>query len=173
MINTPTAPLLGSAGDDYRRVEAAIAFLDRELPQQPELSEVAAATGLSPYHFQRLFRRWAGVSPKRFLQLLTVEHAKTLLEGDASVLDAALDSGLSGPGRLHDHFVNLEAMTPGEFKRRGEGLDIAWGVHPSPFGPMLVAATGRGLCHAAFLGPDGSTAAEEATLAHRWSGARL
>lgn len=159
--------------DDYRRVEAAIAFLDRELPQQPELAEVAAAVGLSPFHFQRLFRRWAGVSPKRFLQLLTVEHAKALLEEDASVLDAALDSGLSGPGRLHDHFVTLEAVTPGEFKRRGEGLEIAWGVHPSPFGPVFVAATGRGLCQAAFLGFDGDPSEEEARLARSWSAATL
>ncbi|MDY7093932.1 MAG: methylated-DNA--[protein]-cysteine S-methyltransferase [Acidobacteriota bacterium] len=150
---TPTSNPPPPSGDDYRRVEAALAFLEAHRQRQPELAEVAAEVGLSPFHFQRLFRRWAGVSPKRFLQYLTVEHAKELLDQQASLLDAALDSGLSGPSRLHDHFVSLEAVTPGDYKRRGEGLVIRYGCHATPFGPIFLATTERGICRLAFL-PD-------------------
>lgn len=172
---TPSAP-----DDDYRRVEAALAFLEEHRQRQPELAEVAAEVGLSPFHFQRLFRRWAGVSPKRFLQYLTVEHAKELLDQHASLLDAALDTGLSGPSRLHDHFVSLEAVTPGDYKRRGEGLTIRYGRHSTPFGPVFLAATERGICRLAFL-PDEDGEAQRLdplepqleALAEQWPDAHL
>ena len=107
---------------DYRRIEQAIGYLEKHVLEQPSLDEIAEHIGLSPYHFQRLFKSWAGVSPKRFLQYLTIENAKKLLRESVSVLDTALDVGLSGPGRLHDLFVSVEAMTPGEFKTQGKDL---------------------------------------------------
>jgi AraC family transcriptional regulator of adaptative response/methylated-DNA-[protein]-cysteine methyltransferase len=115
------------------------------------LEELAAHVGMSRFHFQRLFSRWAGVSPKRFLQFLTLEHAKGLLLQSEPVLRTAFASGLSGPARLHDLFISTEGVTPGEFKSRGLALQIAYGVHPTPFGPALFARTERGLCHLAFL----------------------
>jgi len=136
--------------DDYARIEKAILFLEENYHRQPELREVAQSVSLSEFHFQRLFRRWAGISPKRFVQFLTLEHAKKLLEGSHSVLDATYDAGLSSPGRLHDLFVNIEAMTPGEFKARGAGLRIGFGFHPSPFGECLLAVTERGICGLGF-----------------------
>lgn len=152
---------------DYQRIEAAIGYIHRHLRRQPGLEDVAAAAGLSPYHFQRLFRRWAGVSPKRLLEILTVDHAKALLRDSASVLDASLDLGLSGPARLHDHFVTLEAATPGQFKRGGAGLALRWGVHDSPFGAVFIAATGRGICRLSFL--DGAAVdGELAALEEQW-----
>jgi len=157
---------------DYSRIEAAIRFIDDNLPEQPGLDAVAASVGLSPFHFQRLFRRWAGVSPKRFLEVLTVAHAKRLLAESRSVLDAALDVGLSSPGRLHDHFVSIEAVTPGEFKTRGAGLAIRYGVHESPFGRALLATTDRGICALSFVGDDGGASEIEALRA-TWSGARV
>ena len=111
---------------DYSRVEKAIRYIESHWQDRPQLEEVAHSIGLSPFHFQRLFRRWAGVSPKRFLQYLTVEKAKERLRESRSVLDAAYDSGLSGPGRLHDLFVSVEAMTPGEYKALGKGLRIEY-----------------------------------------------
>ncbi len=159
-------------GADYERVERAILYLDRHMSEQPALEEVAAEAGLSPFHFQRLFRRWAGTTPKRFLQALTVDHAKRLLRESTSVLDAAFEVGLSGPSRLHDHFVSLEAVSPGEYKSRGAGLRILYGVHPSPFGPMLLAATERGICSLAFVGGR-DVAAEVEALARDWRGAAL
>jgi AraC family transcriptional regulator of adaptative response/methylated-DNA-[protein]-cysteine methyltransferase len=160
---------------DYQRVESAIRFIERSAGGQPGLEDVAAAVGLSPYHLQRLFRRWAGISPKRFLQHLTVEHAKHALARSASVLDATYEAGLSGPGRLHDHFVSLEAVTPGEYGRRGAGLRIRHGTHPGPFGPMLVAVTDRGVCRLAFLDGDGADAAtaELETLRRDWPAAGI
>ncbi len=157
---------------DYERVERAILYLDRHRSEQPALEEVAAEAGLSPFHFQRLFRRWAGTTPKRFLQALTVDHAKRLLRQSTSVLDATFEVGLSGPSRLHDHFVSLEAVTPGEFKSRGAGLRILHGVHPSPFGPMLLAATERGICSLSFVGGR-DVAAEVEALVRDWRGASL
>ena len=136
--------------DDYARIEKAIHFLEENYHRQPELREVAQSVSLSEFHFQRLFRRWAGISPKRFVQFLTLEHAKKLLEGSRSLLDATYDAGLSSPGRLHDLFVNIEAMTPGEFKARGAGLRIGFGFHPSPFGECLLAVTERGICGLGF-----------------------
>lgn len=136
---------------DYTRIQRAIEYLDERYRSQPQLSDVAGAIGLSEYHFQRLFRRWAGVSPKRFLQCLTVEHAKTALLQGHSVLHAAIDAGLSGPSRLHDHFVSLEGMTPGEYGTGGEHLTISYGIHASPFGWCFMAATDRGLCRIEFV----------------------
>ena len=131
--------------EDYQRIQKAIEFLAENYHDQPTLDEVARSVNLSEYHFQRLFRRWAGISPKRLVQFLTLEHAKQLLEESRSVLDATYDAGLSSPSRLHDLFVNAEAMTPGEFKAKGTGLEISYGFHPSPFGECLLAVTERGI----------------------------
>lgn len=160
------------AARDYARIEAAIRYLDNHHEDQPDLATVAAEVGLSPFHFQRLFQRWAGVSPKRFLQFLTVEHARRLLAADAPVLDVALDVGLSGPSRLHDLFVACEAMTPGEARRGGAGIEIAYGLHPSPFGDCLIGVTARGIAALSFVLADGPDAAI-ARLAERWPGAAL
>jgi AraC family transcriptional regulator of adaptative response/methylated-DNA-[protein]-cysteine methyltransferase len=137
--------------DDYSRIEKAIHFLDERFPEQPDLAEVAKSVNLSPYHFQRLFKRWAGISPKRFLQFLMLDYAKHALERSGNVLDAAYAVGLSSPSRLHDLFVTVEAVTPGEFRRRGAGLRIRYGFHPSPFGECLLAATDRGICAMYFV----------------------
>jgi len=136
---------------DYHRVEGAIRYLELHAAAQPSLDEVAGHIGLSPWHFQRLFTRWAGVSPKRFLQYITVEAAKKLLEESATILDASLEVGLSGPSRLHDLFISAEAVTPGEYKSSGEGLEIRWGIHSSPFGDCLLATSRRGICALEFL----------------------
>jgi len=136
--------------ETYARIEKALCYVDDHREEQPGLEEIAKHVGLSPYHFQKLFSRWVGISPKRFLQFLTVDHARQCLEESRSVLDATYDSGLSSPGRLHDLFVGIDAMTPGEYKRRGEGLEIRYGVHPSPFGACLVGATDRGVCWLSF-----------------------
>jgi AraC family transcriptional regulator of adaptative response/methylated-DNA-[protein]-cysteine methyltransferase len=141
--------------EDYQRVEKAIQFLTENYHQQPSLHEVARSVNLSGYHFQRLFRRWAGISPKRLVQFLTLEHAKQALEESRSLLDATYDAGLSSPSRLHDLFVNAEAMTPGEFKAKGAGLEISYGFHPTPFGECLLAVTERGICGLGFLGEGG------------------
>jgi AraC family transcriptional regulator of adaptative response/methylated-DNA-[protein]-cysteine methyltransferase len=143
--------------EDYARIEQAIHFLERNARQQPDLAAVAASVGLSEYHFQRLFTRWAGISPKRFLQFLTKENAKALL-ARTSVLSAAYQAGLSSPGRLHDLFVQAEAVTPGEYKSKGAGVDIAYGFHPTPFGECLLAVTGRGVCFLAFVDRDRQSA---------------
>ncbi len=158
---------------DYDRIATAIQFIERRLDQQPDLQTLAAAVGLSPFHLQRLFQRWAGVSPKRFQQFLTVEYAKQLLAQSSSVLEVSLETGLSSPGRLHDHFVALEAVTPGDYKRRGEHLDIRYGVHPSLFGPMLLATTERGVVWLAFVTDTVAEAAELARLRGIWSAARI
>jgi AraC family transcriptional regulator, regulatory protein of adaptative response / methylated-DNA-[protein]-cysteine methyltransferase len=143
-----------SIPDDYSRIERAIHYLDDRFPAQPDLNEVAKIVNLSPWHFQRLFRRWTGVSPKRFLQFLMLDYAKQALERSGSVLDAAYAAGLSSPSRLHDLFVSVEAVTPGEFKKRGAGLRIAYGFHPSPFGECLLATTERGICAMYFVTTD-------------------
>jgi len=136
---------------DYQRIEKAILALGKSFLQQPNLEEIAKSAALSEYHFQRLFSRWVGISPKRFLQFLTKEHAKALLEKSQNLLAAADEAGLSGTGRLHDLFVACEAVTPGEFKNKGEGLQIFYGFHPTPFGHCLLAVTARGICHFAFV----------------------
>ena len=132
----------------YSRIEAALAMIAENQADQPGLDEMAAAACMSPHHFQRTFRRWVGISPTRFLQYLTLERAKASLAENASVLEASWDAGLSGPGRLHDLFVTHEAVTPGDYKRRGAGLAIRYGVHDSPFGRCLLMATDRGLLRA-------------------------
>jgi len=138
---------------EYERIARAIRFLAAHWLEHPDLDRAARAAGLSKYHFHRMFRRWAGISPARYLQLLTMSHGKQLLAGGRSLLDAALDLGLSGPSRLHDLFVTLEATTPGEFKSRGRDLRIAYGFHSSPFGTCLVATTTRGVCWLSFAEP--------------------
>jgi len=134
------------ASEDYERIEKSIKFLETNFPSQPGLKEVAAHIGLSEFHFQRLFSRWVGISPKRFLQFLTKEYAKHLLADSVNLLDVTYEAGLSSPGRLHDLFVNCEAVTPGEYKSKGAGLTIKYGFHPSPFGECLLATTDRGIC---------------------------
>jgi AraC family transcriptional regulator of adaptative response/methylated-DNA-[protein]-cysteine methyltransferase len=155
-----------------RQVAAAIRYVVEHYQEQPALEDMAAAAGMSPFHFQRVFKRWAGISPKRFLQYVTLEHAKSALAGDASVLDAALDSGLSGPSRLHDLFVSCAALTPGEFKALGERLVIRWGVHDVPLGRVLIGVTERGVCWLAFL-EDENEPAVIAEFEREWQGARL
>lgn len=136
---------------NYHRIEAAIGYIKSNFKTQPGLEEIAEKVHLSPYHFQRLFTDWAGVSPKKFLQYLSVEYAKTLLKDQqSSLFDAAIDTGLSGTGRLHDLFMNIEGMTPGEYKNGGENLSINYSYAESPFGNILVASTPKGICHMAF-----------------------
>ncbi|KPJ75890.1 MAG: 6-O-methylguanine DNA methyltransferase [Deltaproteobacteria bacterium SG8_13] len=136
---------------DYRRVEQAIEYLEVHFHRQPPLAEIASAVAMSEYHFQRLFSRWVGISPKRFLQFLTKEYAKKLITESENILDAAYDTGLSSPGRLHDLFVTCEAMTPGQVKTKGSGVRLVYGFHPSPFGDCLLAATERGICALRFV----------------------
>ena len=137
--------------NDYTRVAEAIAYLTEHREEQPSLDAVASSLGLSPFHFQRTFRKYAGVTPKQFLAALTLESAKELLARDSSVVDAALDVGLSGPARLHDHFVAIEAMSPGEFKTAGAGLRVTYGFTQTPFGTMLVGTTTRGIAMLEFI----------------------
>ena len=131
---------------DCARVERAIRCVEANRRRQPELTQIAVGVHLSEYHFQRLFQHWAGISPKRFLRFLTKEDAKRRLRESASVLEAALESGLSGPGRRHELRVECEALAPGEVRRGGEALEIRYGFHPSPFGECLPASTPRGIC---------------------------
>ena len=158
-------------GEDYARVRRAIAFITSHWREQPDLEEIAADAGLSPAHFQRLFTRWAGISPKEFVQAITLDHARDLLKGSASILDTSLEVGLSGPGRLHDLFVDHEAMTPGDYKRRGAGLEIFWGIHASPFGNALVMATDRGVAGLAFADDEGEEADILEDMMRRWPAA--
>jgi len=157
---------------EYARIEKAILYLGENFRRQPNLKEVARTVGLSEYHFHRLFTRWAGISPKRFLQFLTAEYAGRLLRESPNVLDAAYEAGLSGSGRLHDLLVSVYAMTPGEMKKEGAGLTIQYGVHPSPFGDCLLAITGRGICGLSFLSADRGGEAWE-TIGKPWSRATL
>ena len=139
---------------DYQRVEQALRFLEEHFRQQPDLAAVAASVNLSPYHFQRLFKRWVGISPTQFMHYLTIEYAKQWLDESRSVLETAYAAGLSGPSRLHDLFITWEAMTPGEYKQQAAGLVIRYGVHDSPFGRCLLATTPRGICALFFDAPD-------------------
>ena len=138
---------------DYDSVRRAIAFISEHWRAQPTIESMADAAGVTPDELHHLFRRWAGLTPKAFMQALTLDHAKGLLRNSASVLDAALNSGLSGPGRLHDLFVTHEAMSPGEWKNGGAGMTLRFGFHPSPFGTAIVIASGRGLAGLAFADP--------------------
>lgn len=139
---------------DYDRVARVIDYLIAHRDEQPSLDDVAASVHLSPFHFQRMFRKYAGVTPKQFLAALTLESAKHLLARQASVMDAALDVGLSSPARLHDHFVTIDAMSPGEYKSGGEGLEVRYGFAQTPFGRMLSAVTPRGIAMLEFVGDD-------------------
>lgn len=141
--------------EDYERIEKAVAFLEKHRIRQPSLAEVARHIALSPYHTQRLFKRWAGISPKQFLQFLTLDYAKTILDRSGSLLEAAYASGLSGTGRLHDLFITFDAVTPGEFKRKGEDVLVQYGKHPCPFGSCLIGITSRGICWLSFYGTEG------------------
>ncbi len=139
-----------SAVDDYSVVRRAVAYISEQWRAQPEIEAIAHAAGVTPDDLHHLFRRWAGLTPKAFLQALTLDHARRLLRESASVLDAAYEVGMSGPGRLHDLFVTHEAMSPGQWKAGGDGLTLAYGYHPSPFGTALVITTARGLAGLAF-----------------------
>lgn len=135
----------------YDKIATAISYIREHFREQPDLQEVAAAVHLSPFHFQRIFTEWAGVTPKKFLQYLTLSYAKDLLKSSqTTLLDAAFEAGLSGTGRLHDLFVNIESMTPGEYKNGGKALKIHYSFAESPFGDVLVASTDKGICHLAF-----------------------
>ena len=137
---------------NYQRIAEAISYIQADFKRQPSLEEIAAQVHLSPFHFQRLFSDWAGVSPKKFMQYLSVEYAKQLLRDKKITLDeAAQEAGLSGTGRLHDLFVKIEGMTPGEFKNGGQHLQINYSFADSPFGEIIVASTAKGICHLAFL----------------------
>src|SRR5581483_9611378 len=155
---------------DYELIRRAIAFLSATWTEQPSLERLAQHLQLSPAHCQKLFKRWCGLSPKEFVQAITVDHARGLLTGSASVFDTALEVGLSGSSRLHDLFVSHEAMTPGDYKRRGEGLEMAYGFHPSPFGEALLIATDRGLAGLAFVDEDRGQARADtlADMMQRW-----
>jgi len=142
---------LKQLSDDYQRIEQAILYIEEHYKEQPSLEEIAANIGLSEYHFQRLFTRWAGVSPKRFLQYLTKEGAKELLNRSENLLDTTHQIGLSSLGRLHDLFINTEAVSPGEYKSQGTGVTIRYGIHPTPFGKCLIGVTERGICHLGFV----------------------
>jgi AraC family transcriptional regulator, regulatory protein of adaptative response / methylated-DNA-[protein]-cysteine methyltransferase len=155
---------------DYDSVRRAIAFISERWRQQPAIEAVADAAGVTPDELHHLFRRWAGLTPKGFMQALTLDHAKGLLRDSASVLDAALDSGLSGPGRLHDLFVTHEAMSPGEWKNGGAGMTLRFGYHPSPFGTAIVIASDRGLAGLAFADAGGEREAL-ADMQRRWPAA--
>jgi AraC family transcriptional regulator of adaptative response/methylated-DNA-[protein]-cysteine methyltransferase len=150
---------LSTAAADYDIVRRAIAHISRHWRSQPEIEEIAEAAGVTATDLHHLFRRWAGLTPKAFLQALTLDRARELLRDSASVLDASYEVGLSGPGRLHDLFVTHEAMSPGEWKSGAEGLTVSYGFHPSLFGTALVMATDRGLCGLAFsdLGQERAT----------------
>ncbi len=159
------------SSEDYLRIEQAILYLENHFKDQPNLDEVAANVGLSEYHFQRLFTRWAGVSPKRFLQFVTKESAKDLLDKSENLLDTTHQVGLSSLGRLHDLFVNTEAMSPGEYKSRGEGVTIRYGIHLTPFGKCLIGLTERGICHLGFV--QGSEGEAIDNLVSEWKEAKM
>lgn len=135
---------------DYERIEKAIHYLQENFTRQPDLDEVAKQVHVSPYHFQRMFKDWAGVSPKKFLQYISIEHAKNLLKKNLTLSEVSFETGLSGSSRLHDLFISIEGMTPGEYKNGGEQLQINYSYAESPFGNIIVASTTKGICHLAF-----------------------
>ena len=157
--------------DDYNKVRAVLEHLHDGWREQPSLAELARPVGLSEDQLQKLFTRWAGLTPKAFLQALTLDHARSMLKDSASILDAALDSGLSGPGRLHDLFIAHEAMSPGAYKSKGAGLKIYYGFHPSPFGIALAMVTQHGLCGLSFSDEGGDQAALK-DMTSRWPNAQ-
>ena len=167
-----TAESFSQAAIDYGRIEKAIEFLIDNFHSQPGLGEIAEKIHMSEYHFQRLFSRWVGISPKRFLQFLTKEHAKKLLDKSINLLDVTYEAGLTSPGRLHDLFVSCEAVTPGEYKAKGRGLDIAYGYHATPFGECLLATTDRGICGLNFV-QNRKRQSALASMKSRWKNAAL
>jgi AraC family transcriptional regulator, regulatory protein of adaptative response / methylated-DNA-[protein]-cysteine methyltransferase len=170
-LPTDTAvPLGADRSRDYDLIRRAIAFLSETWAEQPSLDRLAQHLGLSPAHCQKLFKRWCGLSPKEFVQAITVDHARNLLQGSASIFDAALEVGLSGGSRLHDLFVSHEAMTPGDYKRRGEGVEMVYGFHASPFGEALLIASERGVAGLAFVNEDAGQTRQEALgdMMRRW-----
>lgn len=136
---------------DYERIEKVIKWLEQNYILQPTLKELSENAGVSEFHFQRLFSRWTGTTPKSFVQFLTAKHAKQLLNKSKDLLNVSLETGLSGPGRLHDLLISMEAMSPGEFKSKGEGVEIYYGIHKVPFGKCLIGITKRGICHLVFI----------------------
>jgi AraC family transcriptional regulator, regulatory protein of adaptative response / methylated-DNA-[protein]-cysteine methyltransferase len=163
---------LQSSINDYQRIEKAILFLEKNVHRRPDLKEIARSVNLSEYHFQRLFKRWAGISPKRFLQALALKRAKEALKSSASLLNVTYEAGLSSPGRLHDLFVNMEAVSPEEFRKHGAGLKIKYGFHPSPFGECLIAITERGISNLAFV-PQGGRNKIVRDLKRQWKHAEV
>ncbi|HNA89137.1 MAG TPA: methylated-DNA--[protein]-cysteine S-methyltransferase [Anaerolineales bacterium] len=157
--------------EHYRLIEQAIHYIEANLQRQPELAEIASAVGMSEFHFQRLFTRWAGISPKRFMQFLTREQAKELLEKSENLLDTTHQVGLSSLGRLHDLFVTTEAVTPGEYKSHGAGLSIRYGIHVTPYGKCLIATTDRGICNLSFV--DGREGRVLDSLVDHWKQATM
>ena len=158
---------------DYERIGKALDHLaDTWSTDRPSLADLADQCGMSEFHFQRVFQRWVGLSPKKFLSVVSLEHAKQALDDQADILSASFDAGLSGPGRLHDLFVTYEAMTPGEYKRAASDMVIRWGWHDGPFGETLILATERGLCGLAFLDARGRDACFQ-DMADRWPKARF
>lgn len=166
------AETFSQAAIDYKRIEKAIQYLINNFHAQPGLREIAAKIHVSEYHFQRLFSRWVGISPKRFLQFLTKEHAKKLLEKSINLLDVTYEAGLTSPGRLHDLFVSCEAVTPGEYKAKGQGLEIVYGYHATPFGECVLATTNRGICGLNFVQNEERKSAM-ARLESKWQNAAL
>ena len=165
------APAAFLSSRDFARVAAAIRYLGEHREQRPTLTDVARHVGLSNFHFNRMFRRWAGVTPKQYLDVLNGHAALQALRSRDSVLDAALETGLSGPGRLHDLMIELEAATPGELRGRGRGLEVTWGQSDSPFGTLAMAETSRGICHLSF--EDRKLAEPPPALRERWPLARF
>jgi AraC family transcriptional regulator of adaptative response/methylated-DNA-[protein]-cysteine methyltransferase len=155
----------------YQLIEQAIQYIEANMQRQPELAEIASSVGLSEYHFQRIFTQWAGISPKRFMQFLTKEHAKELLAESENLLETTHKVGLSSLGRLHDLFVNTEAVTPGEYKTHGAGLTIHYGLHSTPFGKCLIATTERGICNLSFVGKSEGQAIDN--LVANWTQAKM
>jgi AraC family transcriptional regulator of adaptative response/methylated-DNA-[protein]-cysteine methyltransferase len=163
--------LLAEKNRQYETVAQAITYIKSHAQQQPSLAEIAAAVHLSEAHLQRVFTEWAGISPKRFLQYLTKEHARQALRVSKDVLTASVDSGLSSPGRLHDLMISCEAMTPGEVKTHGQGVSVTYGISSTTFGAALIAWTARGICHLGFC--DDSCHAQEQLLYSEWSAASM
>ena len=170
-VKQPQLAILKTAAADYDIVRRAIAHIRGNWRAQPEIEEIAEAAGVTPTELHHLFRRWCGLSPKAFLQALTLNSARELLRSSASILDTSYEVGLSGPGRLHDLFVTHEAMSPGEWKTGGEGLTMTYGFHPSPFGTAVVIATPRGLAGLA-LADGGKEKAALRDMRSRWPKAR-
>ncbi|MHB0962659.1 MAG: methylated-DNA--[protein]-cysteine S-methyltransferase [Gemmatimonadaceae bacterium] len=165
--------MIRTSTSEYDRIAGAIRYLDAHWRDQPSLADVARHVGLSESHFQRLFTRWVGISPKRFLQQATAQFARSLLRDHRAALPTTLDAGLSNPSRLHELIVHAEAMTPGQVRRGGDGVEIAWGFHASPLGTALVAVTPLGICSIQFADSAAERRAAVARLRAEWPAATL